>query len=250
MSDWSDLWQEFDRWRDVEGDATLWWRDDDASGDTPELRRLLSLATGHKAPVTLAVIPARLSPNLAALLESDGMSYATPVQHGFAHANNTEPGSKKSEFVDRRPTDVVRRELKDGLMRLRPLPRFRPIFVPPWNRGLEIVRPILRDLGFEGVSAFGPRDDATAKPLQVNTHVDIVDWRGDRGFVGTGKALDQLIRHLRNRRIGAVDANEPTGLLTHHLDHDEGCWRFLDELFERTRRTGVRWLTAQEVFAP
>ena len=46
--------------------VALWWRDDDAVADTPALRRLLEIAT---VPLALAVIPARLEPSLALLLQ-------------------------------------------------------------------------------------------------------------------------------------------------------------------------------------
>jgi hypothetical protein len=67
MSTWDDLARECDAWA-AEGRAVeLWWRDDDAIEDTPALRRLLALTRG-RAPIALAVIPGRLTPNLAPLL--------------------------------------------------------------------------------------------------------------------------------------------------------------------------------------
>ena len=86
---------------------------------------------------------------------------------------------------------------------------------------------------------------------QTNVHVDIIDWQGTRGFVGSVAALEQVVRHLRRRRTGEVDADEPTGLMTHHGFHDEGCWRFIDEFLRRTRaHPVVRWLDAKDAFWP
>ncbi len=65
--DWSDLDAELDRWASAGRTATLWWRDDDAARLTPALERLIALARRHHAIVHLAVIPARLSPELARL---------------------------------------------------------------------------------------------------------------------------------------------------------------------------------------
>jgi len=54
---------------------------------------------------------------------------------------------------------------------------------------------------------------------------------------------------LRARRQGHADADEPTGVLTHHWSHDEATWAFLERLFEQTRnRRDVHWLDAQQVF--
>ena len=85
--------------------------------------------------------------------------------------------------------------------------------------------------------------------VQVNTHVDIIDWKGTRGFVGEVSALGQATRHLVARREGAADAGEPVGWLTHHAVHDEAAWAFLAKLFEMTQAIpGVRWRTVQELF--
>ena len=84
---------------------------------------------------------------------------------------------------------------------------------------------------------------------QVNTHVDIIDWKGGRRFAGEDAALNAALRHLQARRTGAVDAAEPTGWLTHHACHDEATWSFLERLFELSRgQPGVRWRSAQELF--
>lgn len=83
----------------------------------------------------------------------------------------------------------------------------------------------------------------------VNTHVDVIDWRGSRGFVGEDFALNLATRHLQARRNGSADAHECTGWLTHHAVHDEAAWSFLAMLLERTRRTdGVRWRAATDLF--
>jgi len=58
----------------------------------------------------------------------------------------------------------------------------------------------------------------------------VIDWKGSRGFVGETAALALLVGHFRARRLGNVDPDEPTGLLTHHLVHDPATWRFLEKL--------------------
>jgi hypothetical protein len=87
--------------------------------------------------------------------------------------------------------------------------------------------------------------------LQVNTHVDIVHWKGPAPrFAGEAKLVGEFVLHLAARRGGAADADEPTGLLTHHAAQDEACWAFLDALFRRLAgQAAVRWLAAPDVFA-
>jgi len=125
-----------------------------------------------------------------------------------------------------------------------------PVFVPPWNRLDDAWLPDLAACGFTGLSRFGPRAGTGTGLRQANTHVDPVDWRGGKGFVGTGAALGVLTGHLRGRRTGTCDEDEPTGLLTHHLVQDTATWEFIAALFARTAGHGhVTWLPGAAVFA-
>ena len=52
------------------------------------------------------------------------------------------------------------------------------------------------------------------------------------------------------RRTGEMDDAEPTGLLSHHLVHDEAAWRFIDDYIEATKsHPAARWISAREAFA-
>ena len=73
---------------------------------------------------------------------------------------------------------------------------------------------------------------------EINTQVDVIDWRGSRGFVGEGAALGRLVAHLAARRTSVVNAESPTGILTHHLVHDTATWRFLENLQDWLARRG------------
>jgi hypothetical protein len=108
----------------------------------------------------------------------------------------------------------------------------------------------LREHGFTGLSRYLPRRSAQIHGLkQVNTHVDVIDWKGSRGFVGESEALGLLAGHFRARRTGAADADEPTGLLTHHLVHDPATWRFLEKLRDFLKKqSAVRLLDPGAVF--
>jgi hypothetical protein len=260
MTGWDDLARELDNWGSPSAApgkgaagrrATLWWRDDDAAGRAPGLDRLMALRCQYGLPLTLAVIPARAEAGLVAAIERDAA--ITPVQHGFAHRNHAADGSKNGEFGPARPVAANGADLTAGARRMSDLfgARAIPVLVPPWNRIDPSLIAYLPGLGFRGLSTFGPR--AAAEPVaglrQANTHADIVDWRGRRGFIGQAKALRSVIEHLEARRDGAADPDEPTGLLTHHLVHDEGCWSFLGRLFEATAaHPAVRWLAAGEIF--
>jgi len=123
--------------------------------------------------------------------------------------------------------------------------------VPPWNRIAATVVAGLANAGFSGLSTYNARASRLAAPglLQVNTHADIVDWHGSRGFVGEAEALRLVTGHLSARRLSAADGDEPTGLITHHLVHDDACWSFCDRLAEAVAaHQAARWLAAPDIF--
>jgi len=249
MSEWGVLDAELKHWTKANRVATLWWRDDDACTPTTELTRLLQLSQSQSVPLGLAVIPANAEPTLL-----DGLrptARLAVLQHGFAHANHARADEKKTEYGASRPLSVMSDEIAEGAGRLRSLfgERFLRLFVPPWNRLWHELVPELPSLGFVGLSVFGPRPSALAAPgvKQVNTHVDLIDWTGGRGFKGTARVAEEIAAHLSARRRSAADPNEPTGILSHHRNHDEVCWRCLEALFTRTRgRENIRWVTPAE----
>ncbi len=246
--DWSDLVRELDAWQGEGGVASLWWRDDDAAAPAPALDRLVGLAREHEVTVGLAVIPALASDALAPWLES---ARAEVLQHGWAHHSHAADGEKKSELGRHRAPGVVTAELSKGFGKLRELAGARslPVLVPPWNRIDPALIPTLPRAGFRGLSAFGPRRAAEPAPGlgQTNCHVDVVDWRGGRGFVGCDRAIAAVVAHLASRRRRSADPAEPTGMLTHHAVHEESTWTFIARFIERTRgHPAVRWLTPGE----
>jgi hypothetical protein len=247
---WNAFFDELDRWRDLGRRVDFWWRDDDATRLTAPLEQLIALSRGGGVPLALAVIPQDAQFEVL----DQGMADVTILQHGVAHHNRAGYGAKKSEFPMDEPLSDALTRLATGRRRLEQLygERSLPVLVPPWNRisQPELV-PALAAGGFRGLSRFGVRSPvASASGLvQVNTHVDVIDWKGTRGFVGEAAALGQAVRHLQARRDATVDADEPTGWLTHHAVHDAATWRFMRCLLERTSGTGrVTWRDASDLF--
>ena len=225
---WPALEAELDAWARADLTARFWWRDDDATRPGPLLDRLLEAAGA--VPIALAVIPAQAEASLADLVAERGR-YAGGVQvlqHGFAHVNHSPSGAKKAEFGDHRTLETMLDELAEGRRIMEALfgEAFEPILTPPWNRVGDGVARNLAQTGLQGLSRFGPRGPDEGDRV-VNTHIDIIDWHGGRGFAGESLALGAAIAHLAARRTGAGDMGEPTGLLTHHRDHDEACWEFV-----------------------
>jgi len=251
---WPDLIDELDRWHAVGRMATLWWRDDDAVAPTLQLHRLMSVAQG--VPIALAVIPAPAEEALAAWVAryTGSLSQAPFVilQHGWRHVTHAGHG-KKSEFPADRPNNEVDRDISAGRMRLRELfgTLALPVLVPPWNRFDNSHLSLMSGCGVSAISCIAPRRTARAAPgiVAVNVHVDLVGWKNGLRFIGEEMALGGLVWHLRARRLGEVCADEPTGILSHHLVQDDATYVFLKRLVEvTTGHTAARWLDGTEVF--
>ena len=249
---WQGFLGEIDCWRDAGRQIDFWWRDDDASRPDPALTRLITLAETMVVPLALAVIPA----------QAQGTAFVrrlqliSLLQHGVDHRNRAGVGEKKTEFTAAEPVSHALARLRAGRAQLESLPGIRvlPVLVPPWNRiSAPQLVPQLPAAGYCGLSTFGPRRHPFAAPgvAQVNTHVDIIDWRGTRGFAGEEVVLAQATQHLVARRKGSADAAEPTGWLTHHAVHDAAAWAFMERLLERTAAVpGVSWRSAAQLFEP
>ncbi len=251
MTNWNALTNELDRWAGDGPGATLWWRDDDAAPPSPALDRLLTLRAHAGAPLALAVVAATVEERTADRIEAD--DGADVLQHGYAHRNHAPAGEPKAEFGPQRPMGVALDELAAGRRRLESMfgQRLLKVLVPPWNRIADDLVGRLGTAGFDGLSAYGPRSRARPAPglRQVNTHIDIIDWRSTRGFIGEDAALTLAIDHLRARRTGAADRDEPTGLLSHHLAHDEAAWDFVGAFLAATAaHPGARWVSARAAF--
>jgi hypothetical protein len=246
---WQDLRDEFDAWGETGRCATLWWRDDDAVAPTPALERLLDIAGEN--PLALAVIPARASSSLTAALATH--HNVVVLQHGWSHRDHAEAGCKKNEFPEGRALDEMVAELAAGRRRLAELfgAGALPVLVPPWNRISATLLPRLPALGFTGVSTHLARAGPMAWPGlgQVNVHADLLEWP-TRRFLGEAAAIALLIGHLADRRNARVDADEPTGVLTHHLVHGADAEAFLARLIDCVAtHPAARWVGAAEAFA-
>ncbi len=222
--------------------AQLWWRDDDAVEPSAPLDRLLALSEAWRIPLTLAVIPQPTGAALVARL--DQAARITVALHGWAHTDHAAGQGKKQELGLHRPIAVVLDELKAGLDKLRALhgPRFAPLLVPPWNRIAPELLDHLPGISIAALSVFGPAQPA---PLPIiNTHVDVMDWRGTRG----GRSTDVLFTDLATALT--IHPYQPIGILTHHLVHDIHVWAFLDALFALTQdHPGCNWASVQDILS-
>ncbi len=248
---WQWLGHELDSWADAGNTANFWWRDDDVIEPTGVLVKLVGLSYNWNVPLALAVVPSRLKPELVDFLQN--RSLACVFQHGYTHENHAAPGQRKLELGGTQASEKAIADLELGYQILHQhfVDQFHPVLVPPWNRIDDKVIACLAEIGFAGISTMKVRRKAYPVPglLQVNTHLDPVNWRHQGGFIGVYPAIAILIQHLIAKRTGYRDNDEPTGILTHHLVQNDAVWLFLEDLLQfLSEHPAVTWLNATTIW--
>lgn len=251
MNGWDRVREELDVWAKAGRKAAFWWRDDDAQDVSRELDAMLRVATSFDTTIGLSVIPAKLKLRLAKHLGRT--SAAQVLVHGFRHENFAPAGEAKREFSSARPLAEMTEDLAKGASILREAfgGRVLPVLVPPWNRIAPGVVAELPRLGYRGLSTWKPRLAAhpVAGLTQVNTHLDVIDWRRGRVIKDERLIAGLLLRKLRWRRAYRARAAEPLGLLTHHAYWSAEKERIIVRLLETTRNhPAAVWLSPQAAF--
>ncbi len=227
------LIRELDAWSALDATAELWWRDDDASEPCVELDHLFRLSAVHAVPCGLAAVPARTGEALRK--DVSGQPHIWVLQHGWAHINYATGDKGAWELGLHRPKSVVLDELREGMLKFTQLfkGRFLPVLVPPWNRMDPELLFYLPVMGYKGISA-SYEHDRSAPPADLrvaDVHCDLLSWKHKPAvFARAEKCVKRIISHLHDKRTGATDPNEPTGVLSHHLVMDDAAWAFMDSL--------------------
>ena len=251
LDPWADIRIELDRWAARDRAALFWWRDDDATDANVKLKAMLALAENFAMPIALSAIPAKATPRLAALAAKS--ANIEVLVHGLRHENHAARDRTKRELGGEASLDSVLLDAATGLRLARA--RFGsnclPVLVPPWNRITARAIPHLPKLGFRGLSTWKPRAAKFPVPglVQVNAHLDLIDWRRGKVLKSDRAIAALLLRKLRWRRAKAARSQEPLGLLTHHAYWTAATERLLTGLLATlSAHKAVRFLKASEAF--
>ncbi|MEQ8586650.1 MAG: polysaccharide deacetylase family protein [Thalassobaculaceae bacterium] len=218
----------------------LWWRDDDLETPSDALSVCLAALDAAGIAAAFAAVPAGLTPAAVAAL---GGSRVVLFVHGWAHVNHAGADEKKSEFGANRPLADRLAEIARGWDRVREIggDRAVPCFVPPWNRIGDDLLPALSGTGIGALSAFASpkRRPPAASVPRLDTHLDLIDWRGS-GAPISGEALaTRIVQH------DGVDG--PVGILSHHRVTGPGAWAdWRPVLRLLSAHPTVRWLDPGE----
>lgn len=247
-ADWSVLSDALDRLANEGTQTQFWVRDDDAVTDTEALRRLSQWAAGAHTQLLLAVVPSEADASLPKVFE-DTPHFIGAV-HGWTHKNHAPQTEKKQELGAHRPVEAICAELAEAHRRTVELCGVQclAVLVPPWNRIAPEVVQRLPELGYRGLSTFSDAfADAASPGFQVqNSHVDIIDWRGTRGGRPAKDLLAEVVHQVELR----ASDQQPIGILTHHLVHDDAAWAFLDRLGKIVSdHPGANWISPAQVFS-
>lgn len=228
-------------WRRAWHVPVIWWRDDDAREPTWQLDRLLEVR--RDLPLTLAVIP---DVDLHPLANRLGVAANVDVaQHGVDHANKLAPGGPRSEFLASAVQPEISAAVAAGRARLVAAGLPPVTFVPPWNEPNDKLITAIAEAKYASYS-IGVKGQPQAGLKHIGAQVDILRWKGKPHFKGRRRVFDALRKQLEDRRKrGAFD--EPVGILTHHLVHDDASWRFLD-WFVSYAQPRFDWRSASNLF--
>ena len=220
------LGRELRLWAKAGHGPILWWRDDDARAPGEALDMLLDLSRRHGAPLTLAAIA---GPHLAALVRRVEIEPNIEVAvHGFKHINRQPPGLGFGEVAPEDGLEWVRAQLRATVMAFHKAGARPTLFVPPWNNLAPQLIEAIGDSSLGAISAFGQEHASGDGVARLDTHLDVLRWKGGGRFRGRWRFLSRMRRLMASRRVsGQWDA--PMGLLTHHMDHDAATWTFLDQ---------------------
>ena len=246
-----ELLRELDLWLKNGVTARLWWRDDDAASDTPELQRLLRLARDFGIVVALAVIPEQANQSLVKVL-SEGSCCIW--QHGYRHRWQDEEYGRnyaQGEFGEGRPLEQMVEDARQGFSTLNQLfgpAGWQPVFVPPFHALSIAFKMMVPSLGYHGISAGTPLTPKVDGVPEINAEIDIMNWP-ERRFLGADLASAALVEQLRLRRTREIPLDMPIGLLTHHPALDDDAWRFLEMLLDLLRsHDAVEFVPADKLF--
>jgi hypothetical protein len=210
------------------GPVHVFFRADDVAVPGRQFARMMDLFIRHRAPLSLAVVPAWLSSTRWQSLQKLGQQAPSLWcwhQHGWRHANHESIG-KKQEFGPGRSLSGIHGDLGKGRCRLETLLEkdFYPIFTPPWNRCDFRTLEWLRKSGYRAVSRY--RGSLPLSPDGLPDFSVNVDLH-TRKAVSPAGDWDRLYEEFDRSLASGL-----CGIMIHHRKMNSLSFTFVDTLLQ------------------
>jgi peptidoglycan/xylan/chitin deacetylase (PgdA/CDA1 family) len=212
----------------------VFFRDDDADDNRPNLHRLLDLFLECFAPISLAVIPGTLTGSGAELLgrlHNQAPQLVELIQHGWVHINHELEG-RKCEFGPSRVYACQLEDIERGRDTLNAAfgNRWHKAFTPPWNRCTGDTLRALDELGFTVLSRdVSETSGAGRRFCEIPVTFDIFTWK--KGV--TLKSESDIAAGI----AAQVRAGNRIGILLHHKVMTADAFRLVASLLKEFRRS-------------
>lgn len=211
----------------------VYFRADDVAVPGRQYYRMMELFSNYRVPLSLAVVPAWLTPERWNALQKTALPSASLWcwhQHGWRHFNHETEG-RNQEFGSGRRFSEIKHDLLKGRQRLEDIlgGHFYPVFTPPWNRcNLETLA-LLKEYSYLAVS----RNCGALPPPPENLPDLCVDvdlhTRKDKDSVS---GWDRLFKALRKDI-----SSKQCGIMLHHQKMNAAAFDFLDMLLKTLKQS-------------
>jgi peptidoglycan/xylan/chitin deacetylase (PgdA/CDA1 family) len=224
--------------------ASLFFRADDVVVPGMNFNRMMDLFAKYGVPLSLAIVPAWLTPPRWQYLnsfEEKNPSRWCWHQHGWRHVNHEVEG-KKQEFGGARSLAQITQDLTRGKRRLEQLmaESFYPVFTPPWNRCSADALQALKELGYAAVSR-----SRGSKPLSPGglpdfyVNVDLHTRKERDSAAGWRNLLDEFEQAV---------ASGFCGIMIHHQLMNAAAFDFLEILLKAlTKNSAIRLVNFKDL---
>lgn len=214
------------------GAGLIYFRADDVAVPGSQFNRMLELFSKYRVPLSLAVVPAWLTPRRWESLQSKAPG-SSPLwcwhQHGWRHVNH-ETNSRKQEFGSARQSSAIKSDLLKGRQRLENIlgNQFYPVFTPPWNRCSLNTLELLKECGYLAVSRdCGALPCSPAALPDYCMHIDL----HTRKAPDPASGWDRLFRALREDI-----STGRCGIMLHHQKMNAAAFDFLEILLKALKK--------------
>lgn len=208
--------------------ACIYFRADDVAVPGRPFSRMMELFSHYRAPLSLAVVPAWITPERWNSLQNTGVRSSALWcwhQHGWRHVNHETTG-KNQEFGSARLYFELKHDLLKGKQRLENIlgNHFYPVFTPPWNRCNLKTLVLLKECRYLAVSRnWGALPASPEKLPDLCVDVDL-HTRKDKDPVS---GWDRLFKVL-----GKDISSGRCGIMLHHQKMNAVAFDFLEILLK------------------